>query len=67
MVAVTTIILRINEDREGIRGTAEIPGGESRTFSSDDDLLDILYEWTGSPEMSGKGSGSRSRSVIRET
>jgi len=64
---MTTIILRINDEREGIRGTVEIPGGESRTFASDDELLDILYEWAVSPEASGNGSGSRSSSVIRET
>lgn len=67
MGLVTTIILRISDEREGIRGTAEIPGAESRTFASDDDLLDILYEWAVSPEAPGKGSGSRSNSVMRET
>lgn len=63
---MTTIILRINDDHDGVRGTAEIPGGESRTFASDHDLLEIIYEWT-TPETSGNGSGSKSRSVIRET
>lgn len=50
-----------------MRGILEIPGGESRTFVSDNDLLEILYEWTAHADTSGKGSGSKSSSAIRET
>lgn len=65
---MTTVILRINEDRSGgLRGTVELPGGLSRTFSSDEELLDTIYEWVEPSTQSGKGSGSTSSSAMRET
>lgn len=67
-VAMTTLILRLNQDRlGGLRGTVEMPGGISRTFKSDEDLLDILYEWSETTLASGKGSGSTSSSAMRVT
>lgn len=64
---MTTVILRINQvQSDGLRGTAEVPGGESRTFSSDEDLVDAVYELT-EPESPGNGPGSTSSSPIRAT
>ncbi|HXV70994.1 MAG TPA: hypothetical protein VEB69_06275 [Acidimicrobiia bacterium] len=64
---MTTVILRIYEDRSGgLRGTIEVPGGTSRTFCSDEDLLDAIYEWSELCQP-GKGSGSTSISAIRVT
>jgi hypothetical protein len=65
---MTTVILRIADDREhGLRGTIELPGGESKVFRSDEDLLDTLYEWLEPGGGSGKGSGSTSSSAMRFT
>lgn len=65
---MTTVILRINEDRNGgLRGTIELPGTDLRTFNSDEDLMDTIYEWSDSRSPSGNGSGSISRSPIRAT
>jgi len=64
---VTTIIMRVSDRQNGMRGTLELPGGDSSTFSSDEELLDILYEWTTPPDRSGKASGSKSSSAIRDT
>lgn len=64
---MTTVILRINDDRSGgLRGTVELPGGTSKTFSSDEDLLDTIYEWS-APAPLGNGSGSTSSSAMRVT
>jgi hypothetical protein len=63
---VLTFIVRVNDRNDGLRGTVEIPGGESRVFATDAELLATLYEWT-DPEASGNGSGSISRSDIRDT
>jgi hypothetical protein len=66
-MTMITVILRIKDDRsEGLRGTVELPGGTSKTFSSDEDLLDTIYEWAESA-LSGNGSGSTSSSAIRVT
>lgn len=65
---MTTVILRINDDRSGgLRGTVELPGGMFRTFSSDEDLLDTIYEWSAPTPPSGKGSGSTPSSPMRVT
>lgn len=65
---MTTVILRIVEDgKGGLRGTAEIPGEGFRTFQSDEDLLDTLYEWSEPDPSPGNGSGSTSSSAIRVT
>jgi len=59
--------MRVSDRQNGMRGTLELPGGDSSTFSSDEELLDILYEWTTPPDTSGKASGSKSSSAIRDT
>lgn len=59
--------MRVSDRQNRIRGNLEFPGGDSRTFSSDEELLDILYEWTEPPDTSGNGSGSKSSSAIRDT
>ena len=65
---MTTVILRINNDRKGsLRGTVELPGGGTRVFRSDDELLDTLYEWADSDPKSGKASGSTPSSDMRVT
>jgi len=65
---MTTVILRINEDRSGgLHGTLELPGGTVETFSSDEDLLDTIYEWSEPWVPSGNGSGSTSSSAMRVT
>lgn len=65
---MTTVILRINTDRKGgLRGTVELPGGGTRVFRSDEELLDTLYEWADSGREPGKGSGSTSSSDMRAT
>lgn len=67
-LSMITLIVRINPDRRhGMKGSVEVPGGESRTFHSDEDLLDTLYEWSNRVGESGKGSGSTSRSDMRAT
>lgn len=66
--AMRTVILRIDEHRGiGLRGTVEIPGGDHHKFTTDEELLETLYEWTGRSDESGKGSGSTSSSAIRDT
>jgi len=65
---MTTVILRLNENRSGgLRGTVELPGGIIKTFSSDEDLLDTIYEWSEPLAPFGKGSGSTSSSAMRVT
>lgn len=64
----TTVIVRLNHDRSGgLRGTVEMPGGTSLTFATDEDLIDILYEWSEVTSPPGKGSRSRSSSAMRVT
>lgn len=65
---MTTVILRITDDRTGgLRGTIELPGGGFRTFQSDEDLLDTIYEWSDPETASGNPSGSTSNSAMRAT
>lgn len=65
---MTTVILRINDDRNhGLRGTVELPGSGRHVFHSDEDLLDTIYEWLEPARGSGKGSGSTSSSPMRIT
>jgi len=64
----TTVVLRIIEDRrDGLRGTVELSGAALRTFHSDEDLMDTIYEWSEPMTSSGKGSGSTSSSPMRAT
>jgi hypothetical protein len=68
VLEMTTVILRINNNRKGgLRGTVELPGVGTRVFQSDEELLDLLYEWAGSDRESGKGSGSTPSSAMRVT
>lgn len=65
---MTTVILRINDDRSnGLRGTVELPGSGRQVFHSDEELLDTIYEWLEPARGSGKGSGSTSSSPMRIT
>ncbi len=64
---MNTFILRLQATAGGLRGTVETPGGEPSTFQSDEELLDMLYEWTSGAGNTGKGSGSTSSSAIRAT
>lgn len=65
---MTTVILRITDDRKkGLRGTIELPGGGIRTFQSDEDLMDTIYEWSDPVPTSGNASGSTSSSAMRAT
>lgn len=65
---MTTVILRINNDRSGgLRGTVELPGSGPHVFRSDEELLDTIYEWLEPMSGWGKGSGSTSSSPMRIT
>lgn len=65
---MTTVILRINDDRsEGLRGTVELPGSGPHVFRTDEELLDTIYEWLEPSRRPGKGSGSTSSSAMRVT
>jgi hypothetical protein len=65
---MTTVILRINNDRSnGLRGTVELPGSGPHVFRSDEELLDTIYEWLEPTRRLGKGSGSTSSSPMRIT